>query len=241
MNYIKGTLTKCKYDEKYDNEGDAYKDYVLIVDNQKYTAQIKERIYLQEGMKLILSTDADNKVISGYCINEDYGWGANAKNLKSKIDSTEKYTFLEGTVTEKRKSNTGSINMAKDGMENAGTKISYTIFLGNIDFHASADEGKYLKIGMNIATVLEKNTPVIILDKEANKYLGLTKPYFIVFLGLIIAFNVFMHYTTLIPEKNIKVTQITLNIFLALATLLNIITYMKTSKAKEFLVSNMKA
>lgn len=241
MNYIKGTLSKCKFEEKYDEEGDAFRDYILTVDNQKFSTKVKERIYLQEGMKVIMNADADNKVISGYCINEDYGWGENPKNLKSKIDSTEKYVFLEGTVTEKRKSTSGSIDMSKDSMQNAGTKISYTIFLGNVDFHASADEGQYLKIGMNIATVLEKNTPVIILDKDANKYLGLSKPYFIVFILLIVALNAFAMYTDYIPADKKKMVQITLTIFLVLATLLNILTYMKTSKAKQFLDANLKA
>lgn len=50
--------------------------------------------------------------------------------------------------------------------------FSYTIVLENGDFHVSADEGKYLQMGMNIAAVLDQKTSIIILDKGTNKFLG---------------------------------------------------------------------
>lgn len=44
MNQIKGIITACKFEKKYDADGIPYKDYVIIVDNQQYTTQIKEQI-----------------------------------------------------------------------------------------------------------------------------------------------------------------------------------------------------
>lgn len=130
--------------------------------------------------------------------------------------------------------------MSRDTMENYGTKISYTIFLGDKDFHATQDEGEYLQVGMNIATVLEKNTPIIVYNKESKKYLGLTKPYFILMILITISIPFILKSTSVIPEDKKIVTQVVISIFLILAAILNLITYLKTAKAIKFLKENLK-
>ena len=83
---------------------------------------------------------------------------------------------------EKQKSTTGSIYMDRSSLGSWRSRIGYTIFLENSNFHVSNDEGEYLQVGMDIAAVLDKNNSVIILDKAADKYLGISQPYYIIFL-----------------------------------------------------------
>ncbi len=241
MNNVKGIITKCKYEKKYDADGIPYKDYFIIVDNQKYTTQIKEQIYLEEGMTVVLDIkpNSANEVIAGYCLKEGYTWGKNPGKLKTEISRFEKYNFLEGTILEKQKSTTGSIYMNRSAMSNRGSRISYTIVLKNSDFHVSRDEGEYLQVGMNIAVVLDQKTSVIILNKDANKFLGLSKPYFIIFLLAIILFNGYMYYSKQTPFPNPKMVLIVVNVFLGLAVLLSLATFRATRSAKKFLLSKI--
>ena len=95
MNHIKGVITKCTFEKKYDGDGIPYKDYVILVNNLEYTAQIKEQIYLQEGMTVVMDIkpNSANEVISGYCLKEGYTWGKNTGTLKNKVSRFEKYDF----------------------------------------------------------------------------------------------------------------------------------------------------
>ena len=156
MNQIKGIITTCKFEKKYDRDGISYKDYVINVNNQQYTTQIKEQIYLQVGMTVLLAIkpDSANEVMAGYCLKEGYTWGENAGKLKKEVAPTEKYNFLEGTILEKQKSTTGSIYMDRTQLASWRSRIGYTIVLENSSFHVSNDEGEYLQVGMNIAAVL---------------------------------------------------------------------------------------
>jgi hypothetical protein len=245
QNIVKGILTSCKYETKYDLNGVSFKDYILIIENQKYTAQVKESIYLQDGMTVVLeiNPNSKNEVISGLCIKEGYRWGPNPGKLKKEISPFEKYGFLEGTILEKRKSTTGSIYMNRSALSNRGSRVSYTIVLAANDFHVSRDEGEYLQVGMNIAVVLNKKDSVLILDKGANKYLGLSKPYFIIFLLALIAFNGYMYYlnhTNQTHTFNFNVTLVIINIFLIAAFLLSLATFYTTNSAKKFLLSAIK-
>ena len=241
MNPIKGAITKCEFETEYDTDGISYKDYVIIVDNKKYKAQIKGEIYLNEGMTVIMDIKPGtaNEIIAGYCLKEGYSWGKTAGQLKKESSSTEKYEFIEGKVVEKKKSTSGSIYMNRSALSNRGSRVSYTILLENSDFHATRDEGEYLQVGMNIAAVLDKNSPVIIFDKDANRYLGLSKPYFIIFLLAIVAFNAYMYFSPSTPFKNGKMVLIVTTVFLALACLLSFATYRVTSSAKRFLISKL--
>ena len=130
--------------------------------------------------------------------------------------------------------------MNRSALSNRGTKISYTIVLPFAEFHASADEGSYLQVGMDIAVVLDKNESVIILDKSAKKYLGLSKPYFILFIIAFLGFNAYMYHLCQTNQTHLlrfRPTLIVTNIFLVLATILSIATYKVTSSAKAFLLS----
>jgi hypothetical protein len=242
QNIVKGIITSCKFETKYDINGIACKDYVLTIDDQKYTTRIKEGIYLQEGMTVVLQINPGSpaEAIAGFCIKEGYLWGQRPKSLKKEAAQFEKYDFLEGTILEKRKSTTGSIYMNRSALSNRGSRISYTIVLesGN-DFHVSRDEGEYLQNGMNIAVVLNQKDSVIVLDKGADKFLGLSKPYFIFFLLAIILFNGYMFYSNQITFVNYKVTLIVINIFLGLGFLLSLATFRITSSAKKFLLSKV--
>ena len=241
MNRIKGIIMNCKFEKKYDTDGIPYKDYVIVIDNQKYTAKIKEQIYLDEGMTVLMEIKPNsiNEVNSGYCLKEGYSWGSNGKDIKNEISLHEKYDFLEGRITEKRKSTTGSIYMNRSSLSNRGSKISYTIVLENSEFHASTDEGKYLQVGMEIAVVLNQKSSVIILDKGSNKFLGLSKPYFIIFLLAMILFNGYIYYSKQTPFPNTKMVAIVVNIFLGLAFILSLATFSITSSAKKFLLSKI--
>ena len=242
MNHIKGVITKCKFEEKYDRDGIPYKDYIIIIDSQKYTAQIKEQVYLNEGMTVLMEIkpNAANEVISGYCLKEGYTWGKTRGDLKNEISRFEKYDFLEGRILEKRKSTTGSIYMNRSALSNRGSRISYTIVLANNDFHVSRDEGEYLQVGMDIAVVLDQKMPVVILDKGSNKFLGLSKPYFIIFLLAMILFNGYMYFSKQTTFPNPKMVLIVVNVFLVLAFILSLLTFRATSSAKKFLLSKIK-
>jgi hypothetical protein len=242
---VKGVITGSKYVKKYDGNGNPYKDYTIIVGNQEYTTQTKEDIYLQDGMNVIMEIKpgSTHEVITGYCIKEGYGWGQHLDHLKNKIPQSEKYEFLEGIILEKRKSKTGSIYMNRSALSNRGSRISYTIVLENNEFQASRDEGEYLQVGMNIAVVLEQKKSVIILDKGTNRFLGMGRPYFIVFLIALICFNTWMYFSYRANQThfaNFKVTLIVINIFLILAFVLSIATFKITGVAKKFLLSEMK-
>ncbi len=241
MNQIKGIITTCKFEKKYDRDGISYKDYVINVNNQQYTTQIKEQIYLQVGMTVLLAIkpDSANEVMAGYCLKEGYTWGENAGKLKKEVAPTEKYNFLEGTILEKQKSTTGSIYMDRTQLASWRSRIGYTIVLENSSFHVSNDEGEYLQVGMNIAAVLDKNTSVIILDKAADKYLGVSQPYYIIFLLAIILFNGYMYFSKQTPFVNINVVLIVVNIFLVLAGIISFATFRITNSAKKFLLSKM--
>ena len=100
-----------------------------------------------------------------------------------------------------------------------------------------------MQVGMNIAVVLDQNRSVIILDKGTNKFLGLGRPYFIVFLLALLCFNAWMYYLYQANQTHIlnyKVTLIVVNIFLILASLLSIATFRITNVAKKFLLSAVK-
>ena len=241
MNQIKGIITTCKFEKKYDRDGISYKDYVINVNNQQYTTQIKEQIYLQVGMTVLLAIkpDSANEVMAGYCLKEGYTWGENAGKLKKEVAPTEKYNFLEGTILEKQKSTTGSIYMDRTQLASWRSRIGYTIVLENSSFHVSNDEGEYLQVGMDIAAVLDKNTSVIILDKAADKYLGVSQPYYIIFLLAIILFNGYMYFSKQTPFVNINVVLIVVNIFLVLAGIISFATFRITNSAKKFLLSKM--
>ena len=241
MNQIKGIITTCKFEKKYDRDGISYKDYVINVNNQQYTTQIKEQIYLQAGMTVLLAIkpDSANEVMAGYCLKEGYTWGENAGKLKKEVAPTEKYNFLEGTILEKQKSTTGSIYMDRTQLASWRSRIGYTIVLENSSFHVSNDEGEYLQVGMDIAAVLDKNTSVIILDKAADKYLGVSQPYYIIFLLAIILFNGYMYFSKQTPFVNINVVLIVVNIFLVLAGIISFATFRITNSAKKFLLSKM--
>ena len=241
MNQIKGIITTCKFEKKYDRDGISYKDYVINVNNQQYTTQIKEQIYLQVGMTVLLAIkpDSANEVMAGYCLKEGYTWGENAGKLKKEVAPTEKYNFLEGTILEKQKSTTGSIYMDRTQLASWRSRIGYTIVLENSSFHVSNDEGEYLQVGMNIAAVLDKNTSVIILDKAADKYLGVSQPYYIIFLLAIILFNGYMYFSKQTPFVNINVVLIVVNIFLVLAGIISFATFRITNSAKKFLLSKI--
>ena len=243
MNHIKGVITKCNFEKKYDGDGIPYKDYVIIINNQQYTAQIKEQIYLDKGMTVLMGMkpNSANEIISGYCLKEGYTWGSNTGNLKKQISRFEKYDFLEGSILEKRKSTTGSIYMNRSAMSNRGSRVAYTIVLENSDFVASRDEGEYLQVGMEIAVVLDKKMPVVILDKGSNKFLGLSKPYFIIFLLAMILINGYFYYSKQTVFPNLKVTLIVVNVFLVLAFILSLLTFRATSSAKNFLLSKINA
>ena len=241
MNQIKGIITTCKFEKKYDRDGISYKDYVINVNNQQYTTQIKEQIYLQAGMTVLLAIkpDSANEVMAGYCLKEGYTWGENAGKLKKEVAPTEKYNFLEGTILEKQKSTTGSIYMDRTQLASWRSRIGYTIVLENSSFHVSNDEGEYLQVGMDIAAVLDKNTSVIILDKAADKYLGVSQPYYIIFLLAIILFNGYMYFSKQTPFVNINVVLIVVNIFLVLAGIISFATFRITNSAKKFLLSKI--
>ena len=81
--------------KKYDPDGIPYKGYVFNVDNQPYTTQIKEQIYLQEGMTVLLGIipNSSNEVIAGYCLKEGYTWGENSGKLKKKLNHLKNIIF----------------------------------------------------------------------------------------------------------------------------------------------------
>ncbi len=241
MDHIKGVIINCKFEKKYDRDGNPYKDYMLIVDNQKYTTQVKEQIYLQDGMTVVLNLKpgSANEVTAGYCVKEGYGWGEHAKGLKAETSQSDKYGFVEGTIVEKQKTTTGSIYMNRSALSNRGSRIGYNILLENSEFHVSRDEGEYLQVGMSVAVVLDQKDSVIILDKGNNKYLGLSKPYYILFLLAIIIFNGYMYYAKQTPFANFKVVLIVVNVFLVLACLLSVATFRVTDSAKKFLFSKI--
>ena len=186
-----------------------------------------------------IKPNSSNEVIAGYCLKEGYTWGENPGKLKKEVEPFEKYNFLEGTILEKQKSTTGSIYMNRSAISNRGSRISYTIVLENSRFHVSGDEGEYLQVSMHIATVLNNNSFVIVLDKAANKYLGLSQPYYIIFLFAIILFNGYIYFSKQTPFVNFNVVLFVVNIFLVLALIISFATYRITSSAKKFLLSKM--
>ena len=119
------------------------------------------------------------------------------------------------------------------------SRIGYTIFLENSNFHVSNDEGECLQVGMDIAAVLDKNNSVIILDKAADKYLGISQPYYIIFLFAIILFYGYMYFSKQPLFVNFNLLVIIVNIFLVLAGILNFAVYRFTRTAKNFLRSKM--
>ncbi len=241
MDQIRGIITTCEFEKKFDRDGISYKDYVITVNNQQYTTQIKEQIYLQNGMTVILGIKpgSSNEVIAGYCLKEGYTWGENPGKLKKGVGPTEKYNFLEGTILEKQKSTTGSIYMDRTQLASWRSRVGYTVVLENNSFHVSNDEGEYLQVGMDIAAVLEKNTSLIILDKAADKYLGVSHPYYIIFLLAIILFNGYFYFSKQTPFVNINLLVLIVNIFLVLAALLSFATFRITRTAKKFLLSKI--
>jgi hypothetical protein len=234
---IKGVITDCRHEIKYDPDGNAFKDYVFKIGKQQYTAQVKADFYLQEEMtvSLELKPGSASEVVSGYCIKEGYAWGEDASRLKKTISRDEKYDFLEGRIIEKRKSTKGSIYMNRD---NDGSRVSYTIVMENGEFGASRDEGDYLQVGMEIAVVIEKKESIVILDKAANKYLGLSTPYFILFLLALVGYNGYVLY---LAQHNSSspvastASLVVINVFLLLAFVLSFLSYRVTSAAKRFL------
>ena len=129
--------------------------------------------------------------------------------------------------------------MNRSAISNRGSRISYTIVLENSNFHVSRDEGEYLQVGMHIATVLNNNSFVIVLDKAANKYLGLSQPYYIIFLFAIILFNGYIYFSKQTPFVNFNIVLIVINIFLVLAGIINFAAYRVTRSAKKFLLSKI--
>jgi hypothetical protein len=129
--------------------------------------------------------------------------------------------------------------MNRSAVSNRGSRISYTIVLENSDFHVSKDEGEYLQVGMNIATVFDQKISIIILDKGADKFLGLSRPWFIIFLLALVLFNGYMYYSGKDTFPNFKAVLIVINVFLVLASILSLATFRVTSSAKKFLLSKV--
>jgi hypothetical protein len=113
----------------------------------------------------------------------------------------------------------------------------------NGEFGASRAEGEYLQIGMEIAVVIDKKQSVIILDKAADKYIGLSKPYFILFLIAMVSYNgyvLYLHQNNLSSPVASTASLVVINVFLALAFVLSYLTYRATTAAKRFLDGNRK-
>lgn len=233
---IRGILQSCDYETAYDSNGNEYKQYGITIAQARYTARLPKDIYLQVGEEVLLELEqgAEMVVSSGYCLKMGNHWGPNWKALRAQAGPAARFEFMEGKVTEKRKSTTGM----HDNTRPAGnrTRISYTILMGEQQFKASNDEGEWLKIGMDIALVLKENSPVLILDKQSGKITGLTRPYYILFLLMIAALIAVKIYlvqsgSTVLPNSAV----IVLSIFLVAAAVLNILTYIATNRAKQFL------
>lgn len=236
-NTIRGTIQKCNQKTAYDPDGNEYKQTWITVGGTEYSAKLPRNLYLDVGMEVLLALKqgSPTEASDGFCVKMGYHWGENWKALEGQIDPSDRYEFIEGRVTEKRKSTDGAFDMTRSIINQ--TRISYTILMGEQQFHASQAEGEWLQIGMEIAVVLEENKPILIMDKKSGKLSENTKPFYILFLLMIAALVGTKIYllqigSTILPTSAVVI----LAIFLLAFSALNIAVGIKTNRVKRFLM-----
>jgi len=243
MESKKGIITKYDYTSKYDDDGIEYRDYTIYVDGKKYTSQTPKDLYLTEGAALIFDVSG-TEILAGFCPVQGIKWGKNAGKLSRQSSAEDRYVFVQGIVLEKRKETSSSTDFSKETLQRH-QGVGYTVILEDeTRFNASSQFGEPVKSGMQIAVVLEKNSAVLLLDKTRGKLYGRQRPYFILFAILLIAFTTGMYYLQKTKPDllvNFDTTLIVINIFLSLALLMSIYTFIKGRSSLKFLRSNLKA
>jgi hypothetical protein len=240
-NTVRGTIQKCNQKTAYDRDGNEFKQTWITVDGTEYSAKLPRNLYLDVGMEVLLALKqgSPTEASDGYCVKMGYHWGENWKALQGQIAPDDRLEYIEGTVTEKRKSTDGAFDMTRSIINQ--TRISYTILIGEQQFHATQAEGEWLQIGMEIALVRKENEVVLIMDKKSGKFSQVTKPYFILFLALIgglIAAKVYLLSTG--AELPPVYAVIVLSIFLFLFGVLNVLSYNAFLQHKRFLQSKLR-
>ncbi len=237
MSTVRGTIQKCDQKTAYDPDGNEYKQTWITVNGIEYLAKLPKNLYLEVGMEVMLALKQGSpaEASDGYCLKMGYHWGENWKALKGEIDPSDRYEFMEGRVTEKRKSTDGAFDLTRSIVNQ--TRISFTILMGEQKFHASQAEGEWLQIGMDIALVLEENKPVLIMDKKSGKLSENTKPYYILLLLMIAALIGTKLYLLQIGSAILPTSAVVvLAIFLLAFAALNIAVLIKSNRAKRFLL-----
>lgn len=237
---IRGIIHSCEATTRYDDDGNAYKDYSFSISHQKFSAKTADDFYLANGMEVILGLKegSSSEVASGYCVKQGTKWGSNPNALKQGLSPADAFTFMQGRVSEKRK----RVEKTYDNREWYSNRVGYDVYLGDKDFHAAYHFGEHLKPGMEIAVVLLDKDAVLVMDKGTGKMRGADKPYFLLLILMLLAFNATMLYLYLSHQTerlNFKMVLIVLNVFLVLFTALSIVTYRKSRQARAFLRSNL--
>jgi hypothetical protein len=237
---IRGTIRKCGLKKAWDHDGNEYQQGWITVERTEYTGKLPKELRLYDGMEVVLALKegSESEIAAGYCVKTEDHWGENWKALKGQTDPMDAYDFMEGTVTEKRKSTDGYFDQTRSIVNQS--RVSFTILMGEQQFHASEAEGEWLKIGMDIALVRKQNEVTLIMDKKTGQFSQLTKPYFILFLALIVALvAVKMYLVSMGSEVLPMYAVIVLGIFFLLFGLLNLFSYNAFLQHKRFLMKNL--
>ncbi len=237
---IRGTIRKCSLKQAWDHDGNEYQQGWITLDRTEYTGKLPKEIRLYDGMEVVLSLKegSEFELAAGYCVKTGDHWGENWKALKSQTDPMDAYDFVEGTVTEKRKSTDGYFDQTRSIVNQS--RVSFTILMGEQQFRVSEAEGEWLKIGMDIALLRKENEVTLIMDKKTGKFSQVTKPYFILVLSLIgVLIAAKMYLVSTGSEALPTYAVIVLGIFLALFGLLNVLSYNAFLQQKRFLLGKL--
>lgn len=241
MDIRKGIIQAYTYKNQFDDNGIEYRIFTLTIDEKKYTSRAPKNLYLTEGATIIFECSG-TEITAAFCPIQGTSWGKNSGKLKRQTAATDRYAFVQGIVLEKRKETVSSADFSKD-LQQQHRGVGFTVVLKDeTRFNAAWQFGHPLKPDMEIAVVLEQNSAVLLLDKKRNKLYGRQKPYFILFALLLIAFTPGLYYLQKIkPDMlvNFNVTLVVINIFLGLALLLSIVTFIKGQSAKKFLYAEL--
>jgi len=241
---IKGKIQHYDVNDKYDDNGNRYKRYFMVVNGEKLTAHVPTDVYFDEKADIVLEVTESNEAIAGLIPYSGVKWGKTT-NLKKQVNPDDKYQLVEGVVLEKRKETfTHARGTGSDSINRNRTTTTYTISLDNQNLRVEEHIGTKIKAGDPIAAAVVDGWIVALKNKASNKVYGSAQPVYIVCLILLIAFNIAMQYLKFTGQEsiltNFTMVLIVINICLVLFTIATFTSYKSRNAAKKFLMEKLK-
>jgi len=242
MEIQKGIITDYRYIRKIDNENSRNNQLIVRINGKAYTSQTQSGLNLRVGTRIIFEASG-SEITSAFCPSENISWGINSGKLKRTSTIIDRYEFIEGTILEKRNFVEDFIHVNESVSYYSEPPEGFTIILHDRSFTVSPAIAKSLKPGMQIAAVLEGNNSILIADKSNNRLYGKRRPYFVLFLFMLVAFNFWMYHSQK-AGKELPVSPLAMSVavngLLGLFTVLSICACGKCRNVKKFMQSRLK-